>query len=185
MSESVIKQININTNDIELKTVANNLETALWILKYNTLTHFEQIVEITAVDVPTETNRFKVIYVLRSLLYNTTITLSFTTNETVAEIQSIAYLYQSATWLEREIWDMFGIKFNGNKDLRRILTDYGFKGHVMRKDFPLTGFHEIVYDDSEKHVSHEFVAMAQELRVFNFQNSQSELKKRQAQVLFN
>lgn len=169
MAPSVIKEFVINSNDIEIKILAKNLEAILWLLKYNSLTHFEQNIEIVAADVPTNTSRFKVIYVLRSLLYNSVITISFITNETDLKVSSINYLYRSSTWFEREVWDMFGIKFNNNSDLRRILTDYGFNGHPLRKDFPLTGFKEIYYDDSSKRIIFEPVEMAQEFRVFSFQ----------------
>lgn len=162
------KQIVIGLNDIEIQTVATNLEAILWILKYETLYNFEQIVEMVGIDNPGKENRFKIVIVVRSLFYNTTLTISFTSNEITTRVNSISYLYQSAGWLEREIWDMFGIKFNGNTDLRRILTDYGFSGHPLRKDFPLTGFREIYYDDSHKRILHEPVEMAQELRIFSF-----------------
>ena len=142
------------------------------------MAHFEQNIEIAAADIPTNNFRFKVIYVLRSLLYNSVITVSFTTNETDLKINSINYLYRSSTWLEREVWDMFGIKFNNNLDLRRILTDYGFNGHPLRKDFPLSGFKEIYYDDSSKYIVFEPVEMAQELRVFTFQKHANEHKNK-------
>ena len=172
IAKSVVHEFVINNNDIEIKLIAKNIEALLWILKYNSLAHFEQNIEIVAADVPTYSFRFKVIYVLRSLLYNSVITISFTTNETDLKVYSINYLYQSSTWLEREVWDMFGIKFNNNLDLRRILTDYGFNGHPLRKDFPLSGFKEIYYDDSSKRIIFEPVEMAQEFRVFTFQKYQ-------------
>lgn len=169
MALSVAKEFIISSNDIEIKTITKNIEALLWLLKYSSLTHFEQNIEMLAADAPTNNFRFKVIYVLRSLLYNSIITVSFTTNETDLKVNSINYLYQSSTWLEREIWDMFGIKFNNNFDLRRILTDYGFNGHPLRKDFPLSGFKEIYYDDSSKRIIFEPVELAQEFRVFTFQ----------------
>jgi NADH:ubiquinone oxidoreductase subunit C len=176
MTLSIIKEFIINNNDIEIKTTAKNIEALLWLLKYNSLTHFEQNIEIVAADAPTNKFRFKVVYVLRSLLYNSVITVSFTTHETNLKINSINYLYKSSMWLEREVWDMFGIKFNNNLDLRRILTDYGFHGHPLRKDFPLSGFKEVYYDDSSKRIIFEPVELAQELRIFTFQKRTSNLK---------
>jgi len=169
MAPLAIKEFVVNSNDIEIKTLAKSLEPILWLLKYNSLTHFEQNIEIVAADVPTSNSRFKVIYILRSLLYNSVITISFITAETDFKASSINYLYRSSTWLEREVWDMFGITFNSNTDLRRILTDYGFHGHALRKDFPLSGFKEIYYDDSSKRIIFELIEMAQELRAFGFQ----------------
>ena len=103
MATSVVKEFVINKNDIEIKTITKNIEAVLWLLKYSSLTHFEQNIEILAADTPTNSFRFKVIYILRSLLYNSVVTTSFTTNEIDPEVNSINYLYNSATWLEREV----------------------------------------------------------------------------------
>lgn len=166
---SLTKEWVLHKNEIEIKTTVKNIEALLWTLKYNSLNHFEQLIEIIAVDYPSQNHRFKVIYILRSLLYNMTIAISFTTHEIDPTVNSICYLYKSSIWLEREVWDMFGIKFNGNYDLRRILTDYGFSGHPLRKDFPLSGFKELYYDDSSKRIIVEPIQLAQELRIFTFQ----------------
>jgi len=169
ISNAIPKEIILDRNDIEIKTIANNLESVLWILKYHSLLRFDQILDITAIDCPGSPNRFKVIYILRSLPYNSVISTSFTSMEVNTNINSMNYLFNNSSWLEREVWDMFGIRFHNNNELRRVLTDYGFNVHPLRKDVPLTGFKEIYYDDSSKRILYEPVEMAQELRVFTFQ----------------
>jgi NADH-quinone oxidoreductase subunit C len=173
LAQNLIKEIIWNSNEIEIKTTADLVEELLWLLKYMTLNQFEQVVELVAIDLPRKEQRFKIVIILRSLQYNLTIALSYTINTTRPVVKSIAYLYKSAGWLEREVWDMFGINFIGNNDLRRILTDYGFQGHPLRKDFPLSGFHEVYYDDSYKRLLYESVELSQEYRTFNFRNDNS------------
>lgn len=160
----LIKEIVVGSDTIEIKTVVKNVESLLWILKYSTLTQTEQIVDIIAFDNPNQRNRFKIVIVLRSLIYHGTINVSCTLNEINSNFPSVAYLYRGAEWLEREVWDMYGIAFEGNKDLRRLLTDYGFQGHPLRKDFPLTGITDVSYDDMDNQLITNFSEVSQEFR---------------------
>jgi len=128
---------------------------------------FKQLVDITAVDRPDQAERFEVVYNLLSLKLNQRIRVKLTTDERTP-VASVAGVFSSAIWLEREVWDMFGIFFSGHPDLRRILTDYGFEGHPLRKDFPLTGFKEVRYDEEQKRVVYEPVKLTQEFRRFDF-----------------
>jgi NADH/F420H2 dehydrogenase subunit C len=123
--------------------------------------------DITAVDYPTKTERFEVVYNLLSLQYNTRVRIKTQVSE-LTPLESLVPLYNSASWWERETWDMFGIFFSNHPDLRRILTDYGFEGHPLRKDFPLSGYVEVRYDDSEKRVLTEALELTQDFRYFDF-----------------
>jgi NADH-quinone oxidoreductase subunit C len=128
---------------------------------------YQQLVEMAGVDFPERAERFEVVYMLLSLTKNHRIMLKVTTDENAA-VPSVTSLWPNAGWLEREVFDMYGVKFAGNNDLRRILTDYGFEGHPFRKDFPLTGYHELRYSEEEKRVVYEPVKLAQDLRQFDF-----------------
>jgi NADH/F420H2 dehydrogenase subunit C len=127
------------------------------------------LIDITAVDFPTREKRFEVVYNLLSVQYNTRLRVKVQTTE-VSTIPSIEKIYSAAGWFERETWDMFGIFFSNHSDLRRILTDYGFEGHPLRKDFPLSGYIEARFDQSEKRVILEPIEMAQDFRFFEFAN---------------
>ncbi len=128
---------------------------------------FKQLVDLTAVDHPDQAERFEVVYNLLSLKLNQRVRVKLTTDERTP-VASVAGVFSSAIWLEREAWDMFGIFFSDHPDLRRILTDYGFEGHPLRKDFPLTGFKEVRYDEEQKRVVYEPVTLPQEFRRFDF-----------------
>ncbi|GAB4394522.1 MAG: NADH-quinone oxidoreductase subunit C [Kiloniellaceae bacterium] len=128
---------------------------------------FKQLVDLTAVDFPDQVERFEVVYNLLSLKLNQRIRVKLTTDERTP-VASVCGVFSSAIWLEREVWDMFGIFFSDHPDLRRILTDYGFEGHPLRKDFPLTGFKEVRYDEEQKRVVYEPVKLTQEFRRFDF-----------------
>ncbi|PPR16865.1 MAG: NADH-quinone oxidoreductase chain 5 [Alphaproteobacteria bacterium MarineAlpha9_Bin3] len=130
---------------------------------------FKQLVDICGVDYPDRIDRFEIVYHLLSVSLNQRIRvkLSVTDDETVP---SLVTLYDAANWYEREIWDMFGVIFTDHPDLRRILTDYGFQGHPLRKDFPLSGFIQVKYDDSEKKVVNEKVNLVQDFRKFDFES---------------
>ena len=128
---------------------------------------YQQLVEMAGVDFPERAERFEVVYMLLSLTKNHRIMLKVSTDENSA-VPSVTSLWPNAGWLEREVFDMYGVKFAGNNDLRRILTDYGFEGHPFRKDFPLTGYHELRYSEEEKRVVYEPVKLAQDLRQFDF-----------------
>jgi NADH-quinone oxidoreductase subunit C len=127
------------------------------------------LIDITAVDFPTKSKRFEVVYNLLSTKYNTRLRVKVQTDE-VSAIPSVQGIYSSAGWFERETWDLFGIFFKNHSDLRRILTDYGFEGHPLRKDFPLSGYLEARFDESEKRVVLEKIEMTQDFRFFEFAN---------------
>ena len=139
-------------------------------LKMHSGTRCKQLVDITAVDIPSREKRFEVVYQLLSHEQNSRIRVKTFVGGSSGEdsVPSIAGIFSSANWLEREVWDMYGVYFAGHPDLRRILTDYGFQGHPMRKDFPLSGFVECRYDASKKRVVTEPVELAQEFRAFDF-----------------
>lgn len=129
--------------------------------------HFKQLVDVTCVDYPSREERFEVVYHLLSLKHNQRVRVKLPVGEDVP-VESITGLYSSAGWYEREAWDLYGVFFASHPDLRRILTDYGFEGHPLRKDFPLTGFVEVRYDEDEKRVVYEPVKLVQEFRNFDF-----------------
>ena len=128
---------------------------------------FRVLVDICGVDWPERETRFDVVYNLLSLTHNQRIRVKVQTDER-SPLPSVAGVFSSAGWYEREAWDMYGIMFSGHPDLRRLLTDYGFEGHPLRKDFPLTGHVELRYDDEEKRVVYEPVSLTQEFRTFDF-----------------
>jgi len=128
---------------------------------------FEQAMDICGVDWPERVERFDVVYNLLSVSLNQRVRIIVTTDE-VAPVPSVHEIWPVATWWEREAWDLFGIVFSGQPDLRRILTDYGFEGHPLRKDFPLTGYVEVRYDEDRKAVIYEPVKLVQDFRTFDF-----------------
>ena len=128
---------------------------------------FNQLIDITAIDFPSREFRFDIVYILLSLSLNQRIVIKTSLNEKDS-IESITSLYKSANWYERECYDLFGVKFINHPDLRRIMTDYNFEGHPLRKDFPLTGHNEVRYDNSEKRVVYESVKLDQEYRYFDY-----------------
>jgi NADH-quinone oxidoreductase subunit C len=128
---------------------------------------FRQLVDVCGADYPDRPERFEVIYNLLSHTHNTRIRVKITTDENTP-VDSVSSVFSSATWFEREAWDMYGIYFNNNPDLRRILTDYGFDGHPLRKDFPLTGYVELRYDEQLRRVVYEPVKLQQDFRAFDF-----------------
>jgi NADH-quinone oxidoreductase subunit C len=128
---------------------------------------YQQMMEIAGVDYPDRAERFEVVYHLLSVTKNHRLRVRVTTDE-VAPVPTVTGLYPSAGWLEREVFDMYGVVFAGHPDLRRILTDYGFAGHPFRKDFPLTGYVELRYSEAEKRVVYEPVSLAQDFRSFDF-----------------
>merc|ERR1719482_556521 len=130
---------------------------------------FTNVSDITAIDVPTRQYRFELIYNILSVRYNARIRVKTDTDE-LTPVDSIDDIHKAANWFEREVWDMYGVYFNGHPDLRRILTDYGFQGHPQRKDFPLTGYYEVRYDDDLSRVVQEPLELAQEYRKFDLKN---------------
>jgi len=134
-------------------------------LKYNTAAEFTQVSDITAVDFPTRDQRFEVVYNLLSVRHNSRIRVKTYADE-ASPVPSITSLYDGANWYEREVYDLFGVFFVGHPDLRRIMTDYGFDGHPLRKDFPLTGYTEIRYDEEKKRIVVEPLELTQAFRNF-------------------
>ena len=161
-SKIIHKQLYLNMDNKDLQHV-------ILFLKTNNQTKFKQLIDITAVDYPEDENRFKLIYLLLSHEFNQRLVLNFYVNENVL-IDSLVNIFPSANWMEREIFDMYGIKFKNHPDLRRILTDYNFEGHPLRKDFPLTGHEEVRYSEDKKKVIYEKVKLEQDYRNFDFES---------------
>jgi len=153
--------------DIYVSVKKENLLPFIFFLKNNTFTKFEILTDIVAYDCPNKINRFRVIYNLLSVRYNCRLFVEVCTSE-IEPLDSVCSLFPAANWLEREVWDMYGVLFKNHPDLRRILTDYGFKGHPLRKDFPLTGFLEVNYDINKKQLRQEPVELALKFRDFKF-----------------
>ncbi len=128
---------------------------------------FQQLIDITAVDYPDQVERFELVYQLLSLRNNNRLRIKYTTDENTP-VPSVTGVYSVANWLEREVWDMYGVMFKDHPDHRRILTDYGFDGHPLRKDFPLTGYVEVRYDQEQKRVIYEPVKLVQDFRNFDY-----------------
>ena len=152
--------ININSEDI--------VDVILF-LKNNEKTKFRQLIDITAVDYPQNEKRFKMVYLFLSHEYNLRLILECYINEDEI-VPTITTIYPAANWMEREVFDMYGIKFKNHPDLRRILTDYGFEGHPLRKDFPLTGHNEVRYSEDDKKVIYEPVKLEQNYRNFDYES---------------
>ena len=164
-----IKSSDIKHNHLYLKIEVEDLIDVLVFLKNNSSTKFRQLTDITAVDYPDEKNRFNLIYLLLSHEFNNRIILNYSINENEI-IPSITDIFPSANWMEREVFDMYGIKFKNHPDLRRILTDYNFEGFPLRKDFPLTGHNEVRYSEGEKKVIYEPVKLEQNYRNFDYES---------------
>ena len=148
---------------------ASHVVSLLTFLRDDEQCLFSQLMDVTAVDFPNRVARFEVVYNLLSLKKNKRIRVKVNVAEDVS-VSSVNGVYPSAGWFEREVWDMYGIFFDGHPDLRRILTDYGFDGHPQRKDFPLTGYVELRYDDDQKRVVYEKVKLNQAYRSFDFES---------------
>ena len=138
-------------------------------LKTNKDTKFKQLIDITAVDYPENSKRFKMVYLFLSHQFNQRIIISSLINENEV-VPSLTKIFPSANWMEREVFDMYGVKFKDHPDLRRILTDYGFEGYPLRKDFPLTGHNEVRYSEDEKKVIYEPVKLEQNYRNFDYES---------------
>jgi NADH-quinone oxidoreductase subunit C len=161
--------ISVDRNEVEHEFQINNqnLLQLMTFLKNHCLLRLNNLIEITSVDLPNNALRFSVNYFLLSIDYNTRARISLQTNE-LHPVISATSIFNSANWMEREIFDLFGIFFVDHPDLRRILTDYGFIGHALRKDFPLSGFVDIFYNDAKKLLVYEPVELAQSFRKFSF-----------------
>ena len=161
-SEIKHEQLYINIDNEDL------IDVSLFI-KSNENTKFRQLIDITVVDYPEKTQRFKVVYLFLSHEFNQRIILSYLISENEV-IPSLTSIYPAANWMEREVFDMYGVKFKDHPDLRRILTDYGFEGHPLRKDFPLTGHTEVRYSEDQKKVISEPVKLEQNYRNFDYES---------------
>ncbi len=153
--------------ELTVTIAPSSLVSLVDFLKTDGTCRFSTLVDITAVDYPEREARFDVVYHFLSMRLNQRIRVKISTDEDTP-VPSIVDLHRGADWFEREAFDMFGVVFSGHPDMRRILTDYGFEGHPLRKDFPLTGFTEVRYDNLEKRIVHEPVQLAQEYRNFDF-----------------
>ena len=162
-----INSSRINHQQLEIQIDKESLLDVVIFLKKNNSTKFRQLIDITAVDYIGSENRFKMIYLLLSHEYNLRINITFSINEKEV-VNSLTKIFPSANWMEREVFDMYGIKFNDHPDLRRILTDYGFSGHPLRKDFPITGHSEVRYSEEKKKVVYEPVKLEQNYRNFDY-----------------
>ena len=147
----------------------SSLVSLLYFLQNHTNTQYTSLYELAVIDYPGTRYRFQLIYQLLSVHYNSRIYIVCYAHEFEA-LPTVTHVYASASWLEREAWDLFGVSFRQHPDLRRILTDYGFKGHPLRKDFPLSGYVEVFYDDQQKKITYVPVSLAQEYRIFKFNN---------------
>tara|TARA_B100001093_G_scaffold11384_1_gene10529 strand:+ start:359 stop:976 length:618 start_codon:yes stop_codon:yes gene_type:complete len=166
---SKIQKSTIEHNELLIEINENDLFDVIQFLKSNDFCKFRQLIDIAGVDYPENEKRFQLIYLLLSHEHNFRIKLliKFQIDQTIL---SITKIFPSANWMEREVFDMYGVKFKNHPDLRRILTDYNFKGHPLRKDFPLTGFNEVRYSEKEKKVIYEPVKLEQNYRNFDFES---------------
>ena len=156
----------IQLGEISIVVKHDEIQRVLTYLRDDINCQFKQLVDICGADYPEREKRFDVVYNLLSLTHNRRVRVKVPVNN--ESVPSVVPVFSTAGWFEREVWDMYGIFFEGNPDLRRILTDYGFEGHPLRKDFPLTGFVEIRYDEEQKRVVYEPVKLAQDFRNFDF-----------------
>ncbi len=164
-----IKDSKIKHSQIYVSIDPEDILDVTTLIKINISTKFKQLIDITTVDYPENKKRFKMIYLFLSHELNQRIILSFFINEN-QQIPSLTNIFPSANWMEREIFDMYGIKFTNHPDLRRILTDYEFEGYPLRKDFPLTGYNEVRYNEDEKKVVYEPVKLEQNYRNFDHES---------------
>jgi len=164
-----VKSTIINHKHICINIENENLLEVVLFLKNNNETKFKQLIDITAVDYPESEKRFKLVYLFLSHEFNSRILINFFINENEI-VTSLTPVFPSSNWMEREVFDMYGIKFKDHPDLRRILTDYGFSGHPLRKDFPLTGHNEVRYSEDDKKVIYEPVKLEQNYRNFDYES---------------
>ena len=164
-----INKSEIRHNQIYVEIDKEDLIDTVLFIKTNKDTKFKQLIDITVVDYPEQTQRFKVVYLFLSHEFNQRMILSYSITENEV-IQSLTSIFPSANWMEREVFDMYGVNFKDHPDLRRILTDYGFEGHPLRKDFPLTGHTEVRYSEDKKKVINEPVKLEQNYRNFDYES---------------
>ena len=166
---SKVKSSSIDNDELLIEVDEKDIVDVVQFLKSNENCKFKQLIDIAGVDYPDNEKRFELVYLFLSHENNLRIKLLIKF-ETDQSINSLTKIFPSANWMEREVFDMYGIKFKNHPDLRRILTDYGFKGHPLRKDFPLTGFNEVRYSEKDKKVVYEPVKLEQNYRNFDFES---------------
>ena len=164
-----VRTTSVDKGELVVHAELDHLLALMTVLRHDRRFACEQMMDLCGVDFPQRERRFDVVYNLLSVSRNHRIRVVVTTDET-APVPSVCGIWPSATWWERECYDLFGVMFSGQSDLRRILTDYGFEGHPLRKDFPLTGFVEVRYDEDQKRVVYEPVRLSQEFRSFDFES---------------
>ena len=166
---TTVKKSEINFSQLFIDVDVEDLSSTILFLKTNNKCRFKQLIDITAVDYPEKEERFKIVYLLLSHENNFRIIINININEKTT-VPSITKIFPSANWMEREVFDMYGLSFENHPDLRRILTDYGFEGYPLWKDFPLTGHTEVRYSEEKKKVVSEPVKLDQEYRNFDFES---------------
>ncbi len=162
-----VRETEVRADELIVTARRDAIVKVLTFLRDDINCRFQQLMDVCGVDYPERENRFEVVYNLLSLTHNMRVRVKVETNEETP-VPSVSGVFSSAGWWEREAWDLFGIYFSEHPDLRRIMTDYGFDGHPLRKDFPLTGYVEVRYDDEQKRVVYEPVKLTQEFRTFDF-----------------
>lgn len=174
----LIKEIRMEKNEGAIIVESENVTKILTFLRDHTSCQYKLLVELCGADYPSRETRFEVVYELLSVSSNTRLRVKTPVDE-FKGVSSVTPLYKNALWSERETWDLYGIFFKDHPDLRRILTDYGFDGYPLRKDFPLSGFTEVRYDESSKRVIYEPLEMPQEFRSFDLQTPWNPLMHRE------
>lgn len=164
--EDTLIDARIKAGGLRIRLARHALQKVILFLRDDPQCRFSQLIDVTAVDYPENTERFELVYQLLSVSRNQRVTVKVTTDEAHA-VASLSAIYPNSPWYEREVWDMFGIVFDEHPDLRRILTDYGFEGHPLRKDFPLSGYVELRYDPTQGRVVYEPVKLTQDYRYFD------------------
>ena len=166
---TTIKKSEINFDQLFIDVDVEDIISTILFLKTNQKSKFKQLIDITAVDYPQREKRFKIVYLLLSHENNLRVVINVPIDEKTI-VPSITKIFPSANWMEREVFDMYGVSFKDHPDLRRILTDYGFEGYPLRKDFPLTGHNELRYSEAKKKVISEPVKLDQQYRDFDFES---------------
>lgn len=166
LGESVL-DVTVRLGELAVSIRRDDLLKVMKFLRDDANCQFLTLLDVCGVDYPDDDERFEIVYHMLSMTHNNRIRVKLRTDEDTP-VQSVTSLFSAANWWEREVWDMFGVAFTDHPDLRRILTDYGFEGHPLRKDFPLTGYVEVRYDDEQKRIVYEPVKLTQEFRSFDF-----------------
>ena len=165
-NQDAVRDFAVANGELTVRVSAVHVVSVIEFLKTNSACKFSSLIDLTAIDYPTREKRFDAVYHLLSMYQNQRIRVKCAVREDQV-LPSITSVHPSANWFEREVFDMYGIMFSGHPDLRRLLTDYGFRGHPLRKDFPTTGYIEVRYDEEQKRVVYEPVQLTQEFRNFD------------------